>query len=90
MGGRAVSASNDQIYAALMDLKQDVGGLKQAIADNRSYTSAVGAKLDAHVKDQDAHGVGGRRRTWGDFLSWAAVLIAGLEVALGIKTRSGH
>lgn len=88
-----MSVSNDQIYALLVDLKGDVGGIKAGLAANESHTAHVSrkvdnvraeldaedrrieGKVDAHVKENGAHGVAAEQR--GRSSVFAAIAVAG-------------
>lgn len=64
-----MSVSNEQLYTAILDLKGDVGEVKAGIVANADHTLAVSkkadgitAKLDTHISDDDAHGLGSARK----------------------------
>lgn len=70
-----MSASLDQIYSAILELKGEVGGVRadaknaQAFAASvsrkadiiRGEVQAVNGKLDEHKEDDDAHGGAGKK-----------------------------
>ena len=82
-----MSVSNDQIYAAILALKEDVGGLKAAAINIHEYTGAVNGKINSHIEDQNAHGAGGANKVWERMLLWAGVGLAAIEIGLGIHQR---
>lgn len=70
LGDELMSASNDQIYDAILDLNKSVGGLEAAVKGNNEHIVSVSRKadliredLDTHKAEQkDAHGIGAERR----------------------------
>lgn len=71
-----MSASNDQIYAAILALKGEVGGVRADVKNAHAFAASVShkadvireeiqkvdRKLDEHKEDTDAHGLKAERR----------------------------
>ncbi len=78
------NVSNEQIYGVLLSLKEDMGGVKQAVKDNGEHTLAVSRKADAirtelteHSADDAAHGIKAVRSRRSEVL---AIMLAAIAV----------
>ena len=91
----AEGVSNAQILSAIMDLKQDMGGVRADAANAHKFAASVSAKadrieakIDRHVTDPEAHGAGLERRaadkSSGALREWLAPLVTG-AVLLGLE-----
>lgn len=76
-----MGVSNDQIYATLLSLKEDVGGIKKGLEQNEEHTTHVSRKADDvrrelqnHVKEAGAHGVAAEAKGRAGVFAAVAVL----------------
>ena len=95
-----MSVSNDQIYAALLEIKQDIGHLQSSATANREYIGNVNAAFKVHTIDPEAHREMTRcgihmadpeahremvHRGADNYKSWIALIISAISLALGWK-----
>ena len=77
-----MSVSNDQIYQALLNIKEDVGEIRILAEKNDEHilhvsrkADAIRNELDAHRQDGNAHGAGGERRASKSLIAWITVIV---------------
>ena len=92
-----MSVSNDQIYEALLEIKQDLGEVKAIASNAHEFAAAVSRKADtireelrAHSISDAVHGLDGERRGRGMVITAIVSTISSIGATLGIIKAFGR
>lgn len=92
-----MGASNDQIYEALLEIKQDLGEVKAIASNAHEFASAVSRKADsireelrAHSISEAVHGLEGERRGRGMVMAAVVSVLSSIGATLGIIKAFGR
>ena len=85
---------DDAIFKFMGDMREGQGKTHASLENLEQYVKAVASKAEAiraelaiHSKDDEAHGVGSNRKSFGDIRGWLAFIISLASVGLALAFK---